>query len=94
MLSCPVCSAKLVIVERQGVELDTCFTCGGFWVDEGELDMLIQREAMAALALGHKAIAKKRQAKPYDSVDNDVVILTKPPVQISPVVSVTKEKKS
>jgi Zn-finger nucleic acid-binding protein len=91
MLSCPVCSAKLVIVERQGVELDTCFTCGGFWVDEGELDTLIQNEAMEALSLGHLQLAKKRHAKPYDHVDSDVAILSKPSVQIS---QTPKEKKS
>lgn len=40
MMNCPNCSAELVAVERQKVELDWCPECRGFWFDGGELRLL------------------------------------------------------
>lgn len=40
---CPVCSASLVMSERQGVEIDYCPQCRGVWLDRGELDKIIER---------------------------------------------------
>jgi Zn-finger nucleic acid-binding protein len=42
---CPIDGETLVISERQGVEIDYCPTCRGVWLDRGELDKLIDREA-------------------------------------------------
>jgi len=43
-MQCPVCKdAKLVMAERQGVEIDYCPTCRGVWLDRGELDKIIER---------------------------------------------------
>jgi uncharacterized protein len=83
MLTCPVCAEKLVVVERQGIELDTCFTCGGTWVDQGELDELVRREALEALALGHKQLMEKREHRVYDRIESELPIITKPFVKIS-----------
>ena len=42
-MKCPVCSdAILLMLERQGIEIDYCPTCRGVWLDRGELDKLIQ----------------------------------------------------
>ena len=44
-MSCPVCRVPLVMSERQGVELDYCPQCRGVWLDRGELDKIIERNA-------------------------------------------------
>ena len=43
-MNCPVCeSVKLVMSERQGIEIDYCPQCRGVWLDRGELDKIIDR---------------------------------------------------
>ena len=40
---CPTCQAKLHKEKFEGVEIDHCLTCGGVWLDHGELDRLVDR---------------------------------------------------
>ena len=43
-MNCPVCKdTKLVMSERQGIEIDYCPSCRGVWLDRGELDKIIDR---------------------------------------------------
>lgn len=43
-MNCPVCKeVKLVMSERQGIEIDYCPNCRGVWLDRGELDKIIDR---------------------------------------------------
>jgi uncharacterized protein len=43
-MNCPVCKDfKLVMSERQGIEIDYCPNCRGVWLDRGELDKIIER---------------------------------------------------
>jgi len=44
-VKCPVDDTVLAISDRQGIEIDYCPTCRGVWLDRGELDKLIEREA-------------------------------------------------
>ena len=44
-MTCPVDGATLVMSERQGIEIDYCPTCRGVWLDRGELDKIIERNA-------------------------------------------------
>ncbi|HEY9580051.1 MAG TPA: zf-TFIIB domain-containing protein [Rhizorhapis sp.] len=44
-MPCPVCRVPLVMSERQGVEIDYCPNCRGIWLDRGELDKIIERNA-------------------------------------------------
>ena len=44
-LLCPVCRTDLVMSERQGVEIDYCPRCRGVWLDRGELDKILERNA-------------------------------------------------
>ncbi|OGB23719.1 MAG: hypothetical protein A3I66_15735 [Burkholderiales bacterium RIFCSPLOWO2_02_FULL_57_36] len=45
-MDCPVCSnVKLVMSERQGIEIDYCPNCRGVWLDRGELDKIIDKSA-------------------------------------------------
>jgi uncharacterized protein len=47
-MSCPVDGTTLVMSERSGIEIDYCPTCRGVWLDRGELDKIIERNAAAA----------------------------------------------
>lgn len=43
-MNCPVCKdVKLLISERQGIEIDYCPECRGVWLDRGELDKIIEK---------------------------------------------------
>lgn len=42
---CPVCKIDLLLSERQGIEIDYCPQCRGVWLDRGELDKIIERNA-------------------------------------------------
>jgi len=45
-LLCPSCRIDLVMSERQGIEIDYCPKCRGVWLDRGELDKIIERNAL------------------------------------------------
>ena len=48
-MNCPVCTdERLVMADRQGIEIDYCPRCRGVWLDRGELDKLIDKAAAAA----------------------------------------------
>jgi Zn-finger nucleic acid-binding protein len=44
-LLCPTCRVDLVMSERQSIEIDYCPKCRGVWLDRGELDKIIERNA-------------------------------------------------
>jgi Zn-finger nucleic acid-binding protein len=46
--TCPVDGTKLVPMERSGIEIDHCPSCRGVWLDRGELDKIIERNAAPA----------------------------------------------
>ena len=46
-MNCPTDGTVLVMSERSGVEIDYCPTCRGVWLDRGELDKIIERNAAA-----------------------------------------------
>jgi Zn-finger nucleic acid-binding protein len=44
IMMCPRCpSATLITIDRDGLEIETCPTCRGVWLDRGELDKLVER---------------------------------------------------
>ncbi|QIK79988.1 hypothetical protein G7077_06590 [Sphingomonas piscis] len=49
-MTCPVDGATLVMSERSGIEIDYCPTCRGVWLDRGELDKIIERNAASQAA--------------------------------------------
>lgn len=44
-MKCPVDGTTLVMSERSGIEIDYCPSCRGVWLDRGELDKIIERNA-------------------------------------------------
>lgn len=47
---CPTDGTALAMSERQGIEIDYCPQCRGVWLDRGELDKIIERNAVEAPA--------------------------------------------
>ena len=47
-MKCPIDGTQLVMTERSGVEIDYCPQCRGVWLDRGELDKIIERNATQA----------------------------------------------
>ena len=41
---CPVCQEPMVVLELDKIEIDHCINCGGIWLDEGELELLLETE--------------------------------------------------
>ncbi|WP_449386012.1 TFIIB-type zinc ribbon-containing protein [Cellulomonas soli] len=52
---CPVDQARLVMADRQGVEIDYCPVCRGVWLDRGELDKILERSVGAGAAAASPA---------------------------------------
>jgi Zn-finger nucleic acid-binding protein len=46
-MQCPVDGTTLQMSERSGIEIDYCPQCRGVWLDRGELDKIIARNAEA-----------------------------------------------
>jgi hypothetical protein len=74
---CPHCpDTRLVMSDRQGIEIDYCPNCRGIWLDRGELDKLIERAAGPAdvrpSAASQPVAPPPPQQQPYDyRRDND-----------------------
>ncbi len=41
-MDCPFCNNQLVILELNQIEIDYCTSCHGIWLDNGELELLMQ----------------------------------------------------
>ena len=41
-MNCPVCNQPMIILELNQIEIDYCTNCFGVWLDEGELELLLQ----------------------------------------------------
>ncbi|MCD6461248.1 MAG: zf-TFIIB domain-containing protein [Thermoplasmata archaeon] len=40
VVKCPICGREMKTYIREGVEVDQCVSCGGIWLDRGELESL------------------------------------------------------
>ena len=40
-MNCPVCNEPMIVLELDEVEIDHCISCGGIWLDSGELELLL-----------------------------------------------------
>ncbi len=68
-MQCPVDGTTLAMADRQGVEVDYCPQCRGVWLDRGELDKLIDREASAAPVAPPRE--REREQPRYRDDDDD-----------------------
>ena len=44
-MKCPKCDGKMQTVERNGVKIEQCRKCHGIFLDRGEFEQLMGREA-------------------------------------------------
>lgn len=59
---CPVCKVDLMLADRQGIEIDYCPQCRGVWLDRGELDKIIERNASYEASAGQAPLNAGYQA--------------------------------
>ena len=70
-MKCPVCpDVTLVMMDRQGVEIDYCPQCRGVWLDRGELDKLIELATSQPVVPVQAQNRQPVQSRP-DFVDSD-----------------------
>lgn len=63
-MKCPEDQATLLITERAGVEIDYCPDCRGVWLNKGELDRIIEKNALAEsrpTVSSHQPAQKKKR---------------------------------
>jgi Zn-finger nucleic acid-binding protein len=62
-MQCPVCDAPLRAIQKYGVEIDICPGCKGVWLDRGELEKIIELEAIGGPSQmnAHSAPAENRR---------------------------------
>lgn len=41
-MNCPACKEPMIVLELEEVEIDHCISCGGIWLDAGELELLLE----------------------------------------------------
>ena len=61
-MKCPGCGSTAIILELSGVEIDYCPECGGIWLDGGELEMLLGKDA-ERITSGFKKKVLSREKK-------------------------------
>lgn len=47
-MNCISCKEPLIVLELDQIELDYCVTCGGIWLDAGELEALLEEQSVVA----------------------------------------------
>lgn len=65
-MRCPVCNEPMIVLEVIDIEVDHCVDCGGVWLDEGELELLLEgskakEELLGSLEIDNEAKEKKRK---------------------------------
>jgi uncharacterized protein len=63
-MPCPVCKVPLALADRQGIEIDYCPQCRGVWLDRGELDKIIERNADPAPAPAPQPAPQQQYQQP------------------------------
>ena len=63
-MNCPRCKDSMVTLELNNVEIDKCFSCGGVWLDERELEQLLEGSSFGDKILYSIIPHKKSDEKP------------------------------
>jgi PAT family beta-lactamase induction signal transducer AmpG len=61
-MRCPKCRADMEPVEYEGTEIDRCTICNGIWFDAGEIHVLRDKQAAAAIDTGDARTGKQSNA--------------------------------
>ena len=84
---CPSCYDPMVILEFEEIETDYCTKCGGIWLDDGELNLLLEDaekkyELLSSFTEANSVdekkircpICNKKMIKTFVGAEKDVVI--------------------
>ena len=44
-MDCPACGKPMIVLELDRIEVDHCISCGGIWLDGGEMELLLEGSA-------------------------------------------------
>jgi Zn-finger nucleic acid-binding protein len=55
-MNCPKCSTEMTPVAKHGVTIDACVSCGGIWLDKGELGELMARINQASSSVDQELL--------------------------------------
>ena len=61
-MRCPKCRADMEQIDYAGTEIDRCTICNGIWFDAGEIDLLRNEAAAAAIDTGDANVGKQSDA--------------------------------
>jgi Zn-finger nucleic acid-binding protein len=61
-MRCPKCRADMEQIDYEGTEIDRCIICNGIWFDAGEIDVLKDKQAAAAIDTGDAKLGKRSNA--------------------------------
>ena len=63
-MNCPACRSPFTKLFFHSVELDWCQTCGGTWLDYGEIDQLFQEEKLPESLMAAETLSKPAMRVP------------------------------
>jgi len=58
-MRCPKCRADMEQIDYEGTEIDRCIICHGIWFDAGEIEVLKDKQAAAAIDTGDARVGKQ-----------------------------------
>ena len=61
-MRCPKCGLELHSIRMRNVDVDACMSCGGFWLDKGELEKLEKQPLPGAVAAFLNWFKEERKA--------------------------------
>lgn len=70
-MKCPKCQTTLRTITYEGIEVESCQSCGGEWIDHGELGKIIRIREMKFDADERRAIAESAAISPVVLEDVD-----------------------
>lgn len=87
-MDCPACKNAMITLELADVEIDHCVSCGGIWLDSGELELLMEAPDKARKLLGsfredHATTEQPRKCPICDKKMTKIVVgSSAPPLRI------------
>ena len=61
-MRCPKCRSDMDQIEYEGTEIDRCTICSGIWFDAGEIELMRDKQAAAAIDTGDAKTGKQSNA--------------------------------
>ena len=71
---CPNCRSSLRTIQYEGLDVETCQSCGGEWLDDGELGKIVQLREVRFSEAERRAIVQSTSIKgvALEDVDRDL----------------------